>query len=75
VTALYLDFGESSLEYTCPVSPLPEYLEYYVFICPVSPLSSVIDFGESSLEYVCPVSPSQEYYVSGESFTGIIPVR
>jgi hypothetical protein len=52
------DFGESSLDYICPVSPLQKYI-LLLRIFPVTPVS--LDFGESSLDYICPVSPLQKY--------------
>ncbi len=48
LTPVSLDFGESSLDYICPVSPLQKYI-ILLRIFPVTPVS--LDFGESSLDY------------------------
>ncbi len=59
MTPVSLDFGESSLDYICPVSPIQKYILLPTYVFPVSPLS--LDFGESLLEYICLVSPLQKY--------------
>ncbi len=69
MTPLSLDFGESSLDHICPVSPLQKYI-IFLRIFPVTPVS--LDFGESLLDYICPVSPIQKYtllptYISSDS--------
>ena len=58
---MLLDFGESSLEYICPVSPLQSSTDtatvcifFHWLFCTV-----LLDFGESSFEYIRPVSPLQ----------------
>ncbi len=39
VSPLSLDFGESSLDYICPVSPLQIYVLLPTYVFPLSPLS------------------------------------
>jgi hypothetical protein len=59
-------FGESLLDYICPVSPLQKYIPLVLRTFPVTPPS--LDFGESSLDYICPVSPLQKYILPLRTF-------